>query len=199
MWRRFCQKTRRNRGLQLTDGHLSSSSIASGALPTAMATHHLTRSRRRSSGDGIRSALCSHPAPATPGSHPFHNLHAAACAVLCGGTQEPAHSLCGRGERANPGQHGSTACPRRDPPCPRAPRAHPHCPPVRLPARRTLWCTHPPETRAPAGVADGLPLSYCSAAHCAALPSTTPSFSHQLPSRLHERVRWLSARRRAPC
>jgi hypothetical protein len=52
-------------------------------------------------------------------------------------------------------QHGM---PTRAPPCPRAPRAHPHCPPVRLPARRTLWCTHPPETRAPAGVAAGLPL-----------------------------------------
>ena len=50
-----------------------------------MATPHLTRSRRRSSGDGVRSARCTiAPGSSDPVTLPLlHNLHATACAVLC--------------------------------------------------------------------------------------------------------------------
>ena len=60
----------------------------SGALPTAV-PHHRT-APRRSSGDGVRSARCiiasSSSNPRLP--TPFANLHATACAVLCGGHQK---------------------------------------------------------------------------------------------------------------
>ena len=52
----------------------------------------------------------SHPAPATPGSRLLHKLHAAACAVLCGGHQERAcpQPLCSW-RACESGQHSSTA------------------------------------------------------------------------------------------
>jgi len=83
-----------------------------------MATpHHLARSRRRS-GDGIRSARCS----IAPGSSdprlptPFTTCTPQPAPCCVAEPQELAHSLCGRGERANPGQHGSTARTQRGPP-----------------------------------------------------------------------------------
>ena len=102
------------------------------------------RSRRRSSGDDIHSAAPSHPAPATPGFRLLHKLHAAACAVLCGGHQERA---CPQPlwRRANPGgtaaQHAPGALLRSGRVLPRAhlyplPTCHP-------PAQRTLCRTHP--------------------------------------------------------
>ena len=53
-----------------------------------------------SSGDGVRSARCSILSDSSRLSAPSrapHKLHATACAGLCGGTQEFAHSLCARG------------------------------------------------------------------------------------------------------
>ena len=49
------------------------------------------------SGDRVRSAHGSIASGSSdPGSRSLTS-HAAACAVLCGGHQELAHSLCGRG------------------------------------------------------------------------------------------------------
>jgi hypothetical protein len=120
-----------------------------------------TRSRRRSSGDGMRSAPLLHRTrlqrPPAPDS--FHKLHAAACAVLCGGHQERdcPQPLCGRGgERIR--QHGSTARQHgallRDG-CVLPPSAPAGCPPS--------FTAHPaPHTSSrdtsPAGVVAGLPL-----------------------------------------
>ena len=117
-----------------------------------------TRSRRRSSGDGVRSARCSIvsgsrrlPAP----SRAPHKLHAAACAGLCGGTQELAHSLCARGGvriRAAR-QHGMhtahssavAACSALS-----APSSQPAYPPHPV--------AHPLETQAPMGFRCPMPL-----------------------------------------
>ena len=69
-----------------------------------MATpHHRTfPTEMRSSGDGVRSALCSlAPGSSDPGSLPLlHKLHAAACAVLCG-ARACSQPLCSW-RRANP-------------------------------------------------------------------------------------------------
>ena len=72
----------------------------------------------------------SHPAPATPAPDSFTTLHAAACAVLCGGHQERAcPQPLWSWWRANPGstaaQHIRNGCV--------LPRAHlTHCPPALL-------------------------------------------------------------------
>ena len=83
-----------------TGNQMSNAFQPRGALPTAMATPTAyCPTAVRSSGDGVRSACCSlAPGSSIPGSLPLlHKLHAAACAVLCGGTQEWCPSLCARG------------------------------------------------------------------------------------------------------
>jgi hypothetical protein len=72
----------------------------------------------------------SHPAPATPAPDSFTTLHAAACAVLCGGHQERAcPQPLWSWWRANP---GSTAAWHTRNGCV-LPRAHlTHCPPALL-------------------------------------------------------------------
>eukprot|EP00966_Prymnesium_polylepis_P024197 557279-Prymnesium_polylepis.1 len=60
-----------------------------------MATpHHRTSPLRCGAVETASEARAapSHPAPATPAPDSSTNLHAAACAVLCGGHQELAHS-----------------------------------------------------------------------------------------------------------
>ena len=117
-----------------------------------MATPHLTRSRRRSSGDGVRSACCAiapgSSDPRLPTPSQTCTPQPAPCCVA--EPQELAHSLPARGERANPGstaaRHVHGALLRDGCVLPRA--RLPHSPPAHPPARRTLWRTHPPaETR----------------------------------------------------
>ena len=87
------------------------------------------------------AVLLHHPAPDS-----FTNLHAAACAVLCGGHQELAHSLSARGERANPGSATAQHIARRAPP--RWLRAPPSAP-YPLPARPGAAHPKPTDVAAP--------------------------------------------------
>ena len=76
--------------------------------------HHTFPTEMRSSGDGVRSALCSiAPGSSDPRLPPycFTNLHAAACAELCGGHQERAcpQPLQCSWRASESGQYGSIA------------------------------------------------------------------------------------------
>ena len=115
-----------------------------------MATPHHHAAPRRSSGDGVRCACCSHRCssdPAAPDSST--NLHAAACAVLCGGTPRACHpvSVFVASERIRAArQHGMrTSRPSAVAACS---QSAPHPLPPRPLARRTLRHI-PTETRAP--------------------------------------------------
>ena len=64
----------------------------------------------RSSGDSVRSALCSvAPGSSDAGSRLLHNLHAAACVVLCGGTPRACPQPLCSWAASESGQHGSIA------------------------------------------------------------------------------------------
>ena len=114
-----------------------------------MDTPHHRTAPRRSSGHGVRSARCSIASSSSdPGSRLLQKPHATACAVLCGGHQELAHSLWGQGGvriRAAR-QHGMrTSRPSAVAACS---QSAPHPLPPRPLARRTLRHI-PTETRAP--------------------------------------------------
>ena len=106
-----------------------------------MATpHHHTAPRRRS-GDGVRSAAPSHPAPATPGSRLLHKpaRRSLRRAVWRNPKSLPTASVLVASVRIRAArQHGSTAARRAPPRWLRAPSAlHP------LPARPPSCTTHP--------------------------------------------------------
>ena len=127
-----------------------------------MDTPHHHAAPRRSSGDGIRSACCTLASSSSdPGSRSFTNLHAAACAVLCGGTPRACHPASVVVVACESGQRDSTACARHAHGallrCGRVfPRAHPQ--PTRPPARHTLRRTHPHRDTSPHGCRCIVPL-----------------------------------------
>ena len=121
-----------------------------------MATpHHHTFPTEEAAAETASAARAapSHPAPATPRLPTPPQTFTPQPALCCvAEPQEFAHSLCGRGERSNPGSTAAQHIARRAPP--RWLRCSPErafltaCPPALLHGG-TLWRTHPPETHTP--------------------------------------------------